>query len=120
MVLARGVYDDPETWLWALGAIALYALISFGLEYRRRRRRGADEPAREALHELKDRENPQSAKQYAGSRAVMFAGGAVVGLVAWATSGVARPVLVVLTALVAVSVWAYYDHRAQGRAARQR
>ncbi|WP_320783795.1 hypothetical protein [Streptomyces sp. CRN 30] len=119
MVLARGTSGDPGTWLWALGAIALYALISFGLEYRRRRRRGADEPAKEALHELKDRENPQDPKHYLLSRVVMFAGGAAVGLVALATSGVARPVLVVLTALVAVSVWAYYDHRTQDRAARR-
>ncbi|GLJ92139.1 hypothetical protein [Streptomyces poonensis] len=119
MVLARGVSDDPEAWLWALGAIALYALISFGLEYRSRRRRGAHDPAREALHELKDREDPQSPGQYFVSRMIMLGGAAATGLVAWAASGVVRPVAVAFTALVAVVAWAYYDHRAQGRAARR-
>ncbi|MFD5073838.1 hypothetical protein [Streptomyces sp. NPDC058371] len=115
MYLARGSTADPEAWLWALAALALYVLISFWLQYRARARRGSRHPASDALHDLKDREDRQPAPKYFVSLLIMFGGGAVVGLVAYTTSGVLRVVAVVLSAVVAVSAWAYYDHRTERR-----
>ncbi|MEU3792815.1 hypothetical protein [Streptomyces fructofermentans] len=120
MYLARGASDADGAWLWALGAILLYALISFGLDYRSRARRGSRHPARDALHDLKDREEPQSPREHFVSRLIMLAGGGATGLVAYTTSGVPRIVAVTSTAIVAVTVWAYYDHRTDTAASRGR
>ncbi|MBQ0851514.1 hypothetical protein ACFU96_17230 [Streptomyces sp. NPDC057620] len=120
MYLARGGGGDPEGWLWALGALALYALISYALAYRARARRGSGHPAHDALHDLKDREEPQTPRQRFVSRTIMLCGGAVTGLIAFTTSGAVRVVAVTVIALVAVSVWAYYDHRTENPAARRR
>lgn len=120
MHLARGAGGNAEGWLWALGALALYALISYGLEYRARARRGSRHPAREALHDLKDREDPQPPRQRFVSRVIMLCGGAVTGLVAFATSGTVRVPAVALTLVVGVTVWAYYDHRTETRASGER
>ncbi|MGX1365225.1 hypothetical protein RKD19_000584 [Streptomyces canus] len=117
MHLARGSSDDPYVWLWTLGAVALYALISFGLTYRARARRGSAHPARDALHDLKDREEPQTTRQRLVSRLLMASGAGLTGLAAALTSGAVRIVTVGLTAGVAVVVWAYYDYRTEGRAA---
>ncbi|MEU9187516.1 hypothetical protein AB0D14_23840 [Streptomyces sp. NPDC048484] len=113
MHLARGSSGDPEGWLWALGALALYAVISYALAYRARARRGSGHPAHEALHDLKDREEPQTPRQRLVSRMIMLCGGAATGLVALATSGVPRVVAVAGTAVVAVGLWAYYDQRTE-------
>ncbi|MEU8979928.1 hypothetical protein ACFVXW_12680 [Streptomyces sp. NPDC058251] len=115
MHLARGTSDTLEAWWWVLGAVALYALMSYGLEYRARARRGSRHPARDALRDLKDREEPQSGRQRFVSRVIMLCGGALTALTALVTSGVVRVLVVGVTALVAVTVWAYYDHRAEAR-----
>ncbi|GAB2892181.1 hypothetical protein GCM10027074_70400 [Streptomyces deserti] len=120
MCLARGSSDDPYIWLWGLGALALYALISYGLTYRARARRGCAHPARDALHDLKDREDPQPPEYRFISRVIMLCGAGLTGLVAFATSGAARVLAVGLTAMVAVTMWAYYDHRTKRRASAQR
>ncbi|GAA2252158.1 hypothetical protein GCM10010145_19850 [Streptomyces ruber] len=119
MLLARGTGDGFGAWWWAMGAVAMYAVISYGLQYRARRRRGSLEPARDALHDLKDREDPQPPGKRVASRVIMFCGAAAAGLVAWATSGAVRPVAAAATALAAAVLWAYYDHRTQDRAARR-
>lgn len=118
MFLARGSSDDPYVWLWTLGAVALYALVSYGLTYRARVRRGSAHPAREAVHDLKDREDPQPPKQRLISRVLMACGAGLTGLAAAVTSGAVRIVAVGLTAGVAVVVWAYYDYRTERRASR--
>ncbi|MER5386646.1 hypothetical protein ABT040_41500 [Streptomyces sp. NPDC002688] len=117
MHLARVSVESAaaEGWPWALGAVALYGLISYGLQYRARARRGSRHPGRDALHDLKDREEPQSSGQHVISRVLMFGGGAAIALVALTTSGVVRIVAAGLTAVIAVSTWAYYDHRAEAR-----
>ena len=114
MYLARGGSADGTGLLWAMGALALYLLISYGLRYRARVRRGSGRPAREALHDLEDREDAQPQQRFV-SRMIMLCGGAATGLVGYATSGVVRVVAVGLTAVVGVAVWAYYDHRAETR-----
>ncbi|MGW3667884.1 hypothetical protein [Streptomyces sp. NPDC005141] len=117
MHLARisGESAAAEGWPWALCAVALYGVISYGLQYRARARRGSRHPARDAVHDLKDREEPQSSAQHAISRVLMFGGGAAIVLVALTTSGAVRIVAAGLTAVVAASAWAYYDHRAEAR-----
>ncbi|MFB8247725.1 hypothetical protein ACFY3O_04800 [Streptomyces sp. NPDC001046] len=117
MYLARGSSDDPYVWLWVLGALALYALISYALAYRARARRGSAHPAKDAVHDLKDREDPQPPEDRFVSRLIMFCGAGLTGLVAYLTGGALRVLAVGLTALVAVTVWAYFDHRTQTRAA---
>ncbi|MGW0611399.1 hypothetical protein [Streptomyces sp. NPDC002788] len=116
MHLARGSNDDPYVWLWVLGALTLYALISYGLTYRARARRGSAHPARDALRDLKDREDPQPPENRFVSRVIMLCGGGLTGLVAFLTSGAVRVLAVGVTAVVAVTVWAYYDHRTERRA----
>jgi len=113
MYLAHGDGGDPEGWFWALGAVALYALISYALAYRARTRRGSGHPAHDALHDLKDREEPQTPGQRLVSRLIMLSGGGATVLVALATSGALRWVMVAGTAVVAVGLWAYYDHRTE-------
>jgi hypothetical protein len=120
MHLARGSSADPYEWLWVLGALALYALISYGLTYRARARRGSAHPARDALHDLKDREDPQPPENRFVSRVIMLSGAGLTGLVAYLTGGVVRVLAVGLTTVVAVTVWAYYDHRTERRAFTQR
>ncbi|MFD7714034.1 hypothetical protein [Streptomyces sp. NPDC059786] len=118
MQLARGLSDDPGGWWWALGALALYAVISFGLQYRTRARRGARHPARAAAHDLKDREEPQSGRQRFTSRLIMAGGAAAVVLAAAFTTGAVRVVTVGIVAVLGVTAWAYYDHRAEAGASR--
>ncbi|NSL43238.1 hypothetical protein [Streptomyces sp. 8P21H-1] len=119
MYLARGSGGDADGWFWALGALALYALISYGLAYRARTRRGSRRPAHDALHDLKDREEPQAPGQRLVSRVIMLAGGGATVLVALATSGALRAVAVAGTAVAAVTLWAYYDHRTEAPAGRR-
>ncbi|WP_020120487.1 hypothetical protein [Streptomyces canus] len=118
MHLARGSSDDPYAWFWTLGALALYALISYGLTYRARVRRGSVHPARDAVHDLKDREEPQSPKQRFISRVLMLCGAGLTVLASALTSGPVRIVAVGFTAGVAVAAWAYYDYRTERRAPR--
>ncbi|MDQ1034206.1 membrane protein implicated in regulation of membrane protease activity [Streptomyces sp. V3I8] len=120
MHLARGGGGDPGSWLWALGALALYALISYALAYRARTRRGSGHPGHDALHDLKDREEPQSPRQRLLSRAAMLGGAGATVLVALSTSGVLRVVAAGATAVVAVGLWAYYDHRTENPVVRGR
>ncbi|MFG2135063.1 hypothetical protein ACGFNV_46045 [Streptomyces sp. NPDC048751] len=120
MYLARGASDDPYVLPWVLGAIGLYALISYALTYRTRARRGSAHPARDALHDLKDREDPQPCENRFVSRVIMLCGAGLTGLVAFLTSGAVRVLAVGLVAVGAVTMWAYYDHRTQRRASEQR
>ncbi|MFJ6723727.1 hypothetical protein ACIQPQ_02315 [Streptomyces sp. NPDC091281] len=114
--LARGAVGEPGDWLWALAALALYAVISYGLEYRARLRRGSRHPARDALHDLRDREEPQRVRDRVVSRLIMLTGGALTGLVAWLTTGGARVAAVACTAILAAVLWAWFDHRTETRA----
>ena len=116
MHLARGGSADGTGLLWAMGALALYVVIGYGLRYRARVRRGSGRPAREALRDLGEGEEPQPRQRFA-SRMIMLCGGAATGLVGYATAGVVRVVAVGLTAVVGVAAWAYYDHRTETRAA---
>ncbi|MFE3036493.1 hypothetical protein ACFXKY_33170 [Streptomyces canus] len=118
MYLAQRSSDDPYAWLWILAALALYALISYGLTYRARVRRGSVHPARDAVHDLKDREEPQPPKQRFISRVLMLCGAGLTVLAAALTSGTLRIVAVGLTAGVAVVAWAYYDYRTERRVPR--
>ncbi|WP_413760249.1 hypothetical protein [Streptomyces sp. MMBL 11-3] len=120
MYLARGSGGDPENWFWALGAVALYALISYALAYRARSRRGSRHPGHDALHDLKDREEPQSPRQRLLSRAIMLGGAAATAGVALSTSGVPRVVATAVVAVAAVGLWAYYDHRTENPVAGRR
>ncbi|MFD8236692.1 hypothetical protein ACFV20_33060 [Streptomyces sp. NPDC059696] len=121
MYLARrSSDDDPYVWLWVLGALALYALISYGLTYRARARRGSAHPAQDALHDLKDREDPQPPENRLVSRVIMLCGAVLTGCAAYLTNGAVRVLTVGFTAVVAVVVWAYYDHRTQMRATARR
>lgn len=97
-----------------MGALALYVVFGYGLRYRARVRRGSGRPAREALRDLGEGEEP---RQRFASRMIMLCGGAATGLVGYATAGVVRVVAVGLTAVVGVAAWAYYDHRTETRAA---
>jgi membrane protein implicated in regulation of membrane protease activity len=115
MLLARGSGDDPDGWLWALAAVALYAVITYGLTYRARVRRGSAHPARDAVHDLKDREDSQPARQRHVSRLIMLGGALVVGLAALLTSGPLRIVVVGLAGAATVVAWAYYDFRTARR-----
>ncbi|GGX89496.1 hypothetical protein [Streptomyces minutiscleroticus] len=118
MYLARG-FDDGSTWPWVLGVLALYVLMSYGLEYRARRRRGSRHAARAALHDLGDRNSSaQEPAQHLTSRLIMSGGALATGLVAFFASGVLRVVAAVLVALVAVAAWAYYDYRTEPRYSR--
>ncbi|MFF0205218.1 hypothetical protein [Streptomyces sp. NPDC005017] len=120
MYLARGFSDDPGIWLWTIGALALYVLVTYGLTYRARARRGSAQPARDAVHDLKDREDPQPLEQRFVSRVIMLCGAGITALVAALTSGVVRTLAVGLTIGVAATAWAYYDHRTVRRASAQR
>jgi Flp pilus assembly protein TadB len=115
MHLARGSTDDPFVWLWAFGALALYALITYGLTYRARARHGSTHPALDAVHDLKDREDPQPRDQRFVSRVIMLCGAGLTCLVAAVTSGVVRPLGVGLAIGSAVTAWAYYDYRTTRR-----
>ena len=106
---------DGRAWLWALGALVLYCLISYGLQYRTRARRGSRHPARDALHDLRDREEPQSPGQHVVSRVIMLGGAGLVGVAALVTSGGLRVAAVAVTTVAAVTAWASYDHRAESR-----
>lgn len=117
MHLSRAATGDGVGLLWALGALALYLLISYGLQYRARR--GSGRPAREALRDLKDREDPQPQQRFV-SHMIILCGAAATGLAAFATSGIVRVVAVGLTLVVGVAVWAYYDHRTGTRAPAER
>lgn len=114
MYLSRAASGDGVGVLWALGALALYLLISYGLQYRARARRGSGRPAREALRDLKDREDPQPQQRFV-SHMIILCGAAAAGLAAFATSGIVRVVAVGLILVVGVAVWAYYDHRVETR-----
>ncbi|MER6282477.1 hypothetical protein [Streptomyces sviceus] len=70
------------------------------------------------MHDLKDREEPQSPKQRLISRVLMLCGAGLTVLAAALTSGTVRIVAVGLTAGVAVAVWAYYDYRTERRVPR--
>ncbi|MEU3548427.1 hypothetical protein [Streptomyces longwoodensis] len=115
MLLARRSSDDPNTWLWTLAAVALYAVITYGLTYRARVRRGSAHPARDAVHDLKDREDPQSPRQRYVSRLIMLGGALVVGLAVALTSGPLRIVVAGLAGAATVVGWAYYDFRTARR-----
>ncbi|KUN33336.1 hypothetical protein AQJ30_34655 [Streptomyces longwoodensis] len=115
MLLARGSGDDPDRWLWILAAVALYAVITYGLTYRARVRRGSAHPARDAVRDLKDREDPQSPRQRYVSRLIMLGGALVVGLSIALTSGPLRIVVAGLTGAATVIGWAYYDFRTSRR-----
>ncbi|WP_063768314.1 hypothetical protein [Streptomyces griseus] len=119
MYLARGASDDPYVLLHVLGALTLYALISYGLTYRARAQRGSAHPAHDALHDLKDREEPQLPRARFISRLIMMFGAGLVGSVAYLTSGAVRILAVGLAAVMAATAWAYYDHRTQGRTSAQ-
>ncbi|WP_180989386.1 hypothetical protein [Streptomyces cahuitamycinicus] len=65
-------------------------------------------------------EDPQPPENRFVSRLIMLSGAGLTGLVAYLTGGVVRVLTVALTVVAAVSVWAYYDHRTETRAAARR
>ncbi|MFV0129217.1 hypothetical protein ACLGI4_16165 [Streptomyces sp. HMX112] len=115
-----GLPDTATEWGWMLGALALYVVVGFALEYRARRRRGSARPAKEALRDLDDREWPQSPEQYLTSRMVLLGGMLAMVPVALVTSGTVRQVALVVVGAAAVAVWAYYDHRTEKRSSADR
>lgn len=122
MVLARGSgMDSPGDWALVIGILALYLAIGFGLEYRAKRRRGADQPAKAAARDLfaeRDVHAPGAPQQYFASRMVMLVGGLATGGAGYLTRGAPTAVQVVVmggVAVAAIFAWAYYDHRTEPR-----
>ncbi|MFI1680627.1 hypothetical protein [Streptomyces sp. NPDC020607] len=122
MVLARGnSMDGPGDWALLIGILVLYLAVGFGLEYRAKRRRGADQPVKAAARGLfAEREGGAAAEpqQYFASHMVMLVGGAATGLAGFLTRGapVAVQALVMgAVAVVGIFAWAYFDYRTEPR-----
>lgn len=111
MVVARGLPEGPTEWAWLAGIMGAYLAISYLLAYRARRRRGASGAARDALHDLGDRRPVQPPGQYLASRMIMLGGALVTGVAGFLTSGAVRVAVVVVVGLLAIALWAYFDHR---------
>ncbi|MFE5402716.1 hypothetical protein ACFQ9Z_15255 [Streptomyces sp. NPDC056580] len=119
MIHARGSTDDASDWAWLLGVLAAYFAMSYLLEYRARRRRGSPDAARRALRDIGDRQPAQPPRQHFASRLVMLGGALAVAGAAIVTPGPFRLVVTVLTGLLAVGAWAFFDHRTEVRESRR-
>ncbi|GEK01694.1 hypothetical protein [Streptomyces sp. 1-11] len=119
MTHARGSMENASDWAWLLGILAAYFAVSYLLEYRARRRRGSPDAAPQALHDLGDRQRAQPPRQHLASRLVMLGGALAVAGAAIVTPEPFRMVVTVLTGLLAVGAWAFFDHRTEVRASRR-
>ncbi|MBM7173160.1 hypothetical protein JQK87_33190 [Streptomyces sp. G44] len=121
-VTARGSsMDGPADWALLTGVLVLYLAVGFGLEYRAKRRRGADQPVKAAARGLfAERQGGVGAApgQYLASRMVMLVGGLATGLAGYLTRGAPTAVQVLVMGAVAAAgilAWAYFDFRTEPR-----
>ncbi|MFI7320396.1 hypothetical protein [Streptomyces venezuelae] len=121
-VLARGSStDEPGEWAMVAGILVLYIAIGFGLEYRSKRRRGADQPAKAAARGLfaeRDGSAGTDPQQYLASRMVMLVGALATGGAGFLTRGAPTAVQALVmgaVAVVAIFAWAYFDYRTESR-----
>ncbi|MEU5902428.1 MULTISPECIES: hypothetical protein [unclassified Streptomyces] len=121
-VLARGSsVDGPGDWALLIGIIVLYLAIGFGLEYRAKRRRSADQPAKAAARGLfaeRDGSAGADPQQYFASRMVMLVGALATGGAGFLTRGAPTAVQALVmgaVAVVAIFAWAYFDYRTESR-----
>ncbi|MFD4628450.1 hypothetical protein ACFVYR_00900 [Streptomyces sp. NPDC058284] len=121
-VMARGnSMDGPTDWALLVGVLVLYLAIGFGLEYRAKRRRGADEPVKAAAKGLfaeRDGSAGADPQQYFASRMVMLVGALATGLAGYFTHSAPTAVQALVmsaVAVVAISAWAYFDYRTEPR-----
>lgn len=113
--------DDPAHWAGVAVVMVLYLLIGYGLEYRSKKRRGAERPAKAAAEGLfSERQGGMMAapEQHFASRMVMLVGGLAAGVAGFLTRG--APTAVHWLAMGGVAVlgifaWAYFDHRTEPR-----
>ncbi|MFD8465413.1 hypothetical protein ACFV10_09895 [Streptomyces cyaneofuscatus] len=120
-VLAWRGSDDPSDWVTVAVVIVLYLLIGYGLEYRSKKRRGAERPAKAAAEGLfSERQGGMVAapEQHFASRMVMMFGGLAAGLAGFLTRGAPAGVHYAVmggVALLGIFAWAYFDHRTEPR-----
>ncbi|MFD3973917.1 hypothetical protein [Streptomyces cyaneofuscatus] len=113
--------DDPSHWAGAAVILVLYLLIGYGLEYRSKKRRGAERPAKAAAEGLfAERQGSMvtAPEQHFASRMVMLAGALAAGVVGFLTRGAPTAVNWLAmggVALLGIFAWAYFDHRTEPR-----
>ncbi|MFI5806500.1 hypothetical protein [Streptomyces sp. NPDC051561] len=116
--LARGGTDSPGEWGLVLGVMALYLAIGYALEYRAKKRQGADRPAKAAAKALDGSPGPDEPGRYLSSRLTMIIGAGATGLTAFLAESaptVVRVLVVGAVLLASVFAWAYFDHRTRDR-----
>ncbi|MGW5069395.1 hypothetical protein ACWEQJ_25370 [Streptomyces cyaneofuscatus] len=120
-VLAWRGSDDPSDWAGVAVIMVLYLLIGYGLEYRAKKRRGAERPAKAAAEGLfSERQGGMVAapEQHFASRMVMMFGALAAGLAGFLTRGAPTGVHYAVmggVALLGIFAWAYFDHRTEPR-----
>ncbi|MGW5327595.1 hypothetical protein [Streptomyces sp. NPDC004014] len=111
--------ESASDWACLLSILAAYFAMSYLMEYRARRRRRSPDAARQALHDLGDRQRAQPPRQHLESRLVMLGGALAVAGAAIVTPEPFRIVVTVLAGLLAVGAWAFFDHRTEVRESRR-
>lgn len=120
-VLAWRSSDDPSSWAGAAVIMVLYLLIGYGLEYRAKKRRGAERPVKAAAEGLfSERQGGLAAapEQHFASRMVMMVGALAAGVAGFLTRGAPAGVHYAAmggVALLGIFAWAYFDHRTEPR-----
>ncbi|MEU7647231.1 hypothetical protein [Streptomyces huasconensis] len=119
---ARGnSIDGPADWALVIGILVLYLAVGLVLEYRTKRRRGADKPVKAAARGLfAERQGGVGAApgRYFVSRMVMLVGGLATGLAGYLTRSAPTAVqalVVGAVAAVGIFAWAYFDFRTEPR-----
>lgn len=113
--------DDPSDWAGAAVVMVLYLLIGYGLEYRSKKRRGAERPvkaAAEGLFSERQGNMMTAPDQYFASRMVMLVGALAAGVTGFLTRGAPAGVHYAAmggVALLGIFAWAYFDHRTEPR-----